>query len=213
MNCKQSYKGKIIYGDSVVKDTGILCKYEKDGTEYITYKCIEEIGDEIKNNEWISYHGDKEYRNTNLMVWSDKGFTKINKVIRHKTNKKIMRVLTHTGVVDVTEDHSLLNKKGEKISPNECKVGTELLTHKLPERYIDYVNKNEPEIIFIDEKKDRKGEFKNNLNYKITKDEAFIWGLFWADGSCGSYETKYGEKNHGQLTIKIMNCWKNQKKY
>ena len=192
---KNQYKGKIIYGDSVVKDTGILCKYEKDGTEYITYKCIEEIGDEIKNNEWISYHGDKEYRNTNLMVWSDKGFTKINKVIRHKTNKKIMRVLTHTGVVDVTEDHSLLNKKGEKISPNECKVGTELLTHKLPERYIDYVNKNEPEIIFIDEKKDRKGEFKNNLNYKITKDEAFIWGLFWADGSCGSYETKYGEKN------------------
>jgi hypothetical protein len=32
--------------------------------------------------------------------------------MRHKTTKRMYRVLTHTGVVDVTEDHSLLNKEG-----------------------------------------------------------------------------------------------------
>jgi DNA polymerase elongation subunit (family B) len=190
------YKGKVIYGDSVVKDTGILCKYEKTGNEYITYKCIEEIGDEIKDNKWIPYHGDKEYRKTNLMVWSDKGFTKINKVIRHKTDKKIMRVLTHTGVVDVTEDHSLLTKKGEKISPKDTKIGTELLTYKLPEKHIDYGSKkDEIDMIFIDEKEDKKEEIKNNLNYNVSIGEAFVWGLFWADGSCGTYQTNSGEKN------------------
>jgi len=51
--------------------------------------------------------------------------------MRHKTTKRIFRVLTHTGVVDVTEDHSLLNIKGEKITPNDCVIGTELL-HSFP---------------------------------------------------------------------------------
>lgn len=142
---EEKYNGNVIYGDSVVKDTPILCKinidykFNKDISiiinkynNFIIYKSIDEIGNEIENNEWKTYHGPKEYRYTNLMVWSDKGFTKINKVIRHITNKKIFRILTSSGVVDVTEDHSLLNSNKEKISPKDVKIGTELLTHDLP---------------------------------------------------------------------------------
>jgi hypothetical protein len=51
--------------------------------------------------------------------------------MRHKVNKRIFRILTHTGCVDVTEDHSLLNTQAEKISPKECKVGDTLL-HSFP---------------------------------------------------------------------------------
>ena len=61
----------------------------------ITYKCIEDIGgfdEEGKQNDednkeqlnkWKIYRenkwtkNNKEYRNTDLMVWTDKGFTKI----------------------------------------------------------------------------------------------------------------------------------------
>ena len=100
----------------------------------------------------------------NLEVWTEKGFTKIKKIIRHKTSKEIYRVLTHTGIVDVTEDHGLLDKYAEKISPKEINVGTELLVSNLPD----------------------------NIKYDFTGisvNLAFIMGLFYADGSCGYYES------------------------
>ena len=35
---------------------------------------------------------------------------KIRKIIKHELHEsKIIRILTHTGLVDVTDDHSLLN--------------------------------------------------------------------------------------------------------
>ena len=73
----------------------------------------------------------KEYGNTNYKVWTDSGWTTIKSVMRHKVSKKIFRVLTHTGVVDVTEDHSLLNKNKEKVSPKNCIINQELL-HNFP---------------------------------------------------------------------------------
>jgi hypothetical protein len=93
-------------------------------------------------NEWMSYdefkifdsnRNDKEQNKfeTDYDVWSHKGWTKIKRVIRHKCKKKIYRVLTHTGVIDVTEDHSLLDDKNKIIKPGDCKIGTKLL-HSFP---------------------------------------------------------------------------------
>jgi hypothetical protein len=51
----------------------------------------------------------------------------------------MIRVLTHTGCVDVTDDHSLLNLDGEEISPNEViKLKTELLHYPLVENIETY---------------------------------------------------------------------------
>ena len=50
-------------------------------------------------------------------VWTDSGWTKVNQIMRHKVNKKIIRVVTHGGCVDVTEDHSLLDNKGNAVTP------------------------------------------------------------------------------------------------
>ena len=148
------------YGDSVTGDTPVLIR---DG-EIIKYMEIQDLVKEYK----IQDNG-KEVADTPLEVWSDSGWTKIQKVIRHKTSKKIFRVLTHTGVIDCTEDHSLLNPKKERVKPGELKVGDELLHHPLPT---------------ISQEID-----------KITKEEAFVWGMFVGDGSCGRYQTKHGAKD------------------
>jgi DNA polymerase elongation subunit (family B) len=110
------------YGDSVTGDTPIMCKIDN----IICYRTIEEL-----NTNWAQY-GDKEAGTVNMSVWTERGWTKINRVIRHYTDKPIYRVLTHTGCVDVTSDHSLLNENAEKIKPTDVKVGTKLLHHDLP---------------------------------------------------------------------------------
>ena len=84
----------------------------------------------------------------NYEVFANNKWNPIKKVIRHKTNKKIYRVNTHCGVVDVTEDHSLLSDKREKIKPGECVVGETKLFHCFPNEFNEvdaYVpQQNEP---------------------------------------------------------------------
>jgi len=65
-------------------------------------------------------------------VWTDSGWSDITRVIRHKTVKKIYRVTTHTGTVDVTQDHSLLTSTGEQVKPVDVKIGDHLL-HSFPD--------------------------------------------------------------------------------
>lgn len=108
---------RVIYGDSVTEDTPVLCRDPVTNT--IMYLTMDEISSEISWSQ--TRPGGKQYAQPkieNLEVWSDGGFTRIVHVMRHKTSKKIHRVLTHTGCVDVTEDHSLLNDRGEEITPN-----------------------------------------------------------------------------------------------
>lgn len=115
-------ESKVIYGDSVSADTPVIIK--QDGEVLI--KSIDSL-----TNEYDDYKG-KEYGYVDAKIWTDSGWTNIERVIRHKTEKTMYRVLTHTGCVDVTEDHSLLTNEGNKISPKEVKVGMKLL-HSFPE--------------------------------------------------------------------------------
>lgn len=159
---QKKYGGELVYGDSVTGDTPILCKINGK----IVYRTI----DNLPHSGWNKYRDEKEDADPdNIEVWTENGFTKIKKIIRHKTTKEVFRVLTHTGIVDVTEDHGLLDSNAEKISPKEIKVGSELLTSNLP----------------IDCKYTFTG---------INKDWAFVMGLFYTDGSCGCYERKDGYK-------------------
>ena len=126
---KQKVSPKVIYGDSVTADTPILLR--KDGQIYI--KTIETINNEWKDynnfkpNEKDLYNKEQNCNTTNYDVWSNNKWTKIKRVIRHKTNKKIYRVNTHKGVVDVTEDHSLMNENLKQIKPKKCNKNTKLL--------------------------------------------------------------------------------------
>ncbi len=128
---------KLTYGDSVTGDTPVLLRNTESGEVYV--KAISDL-----NKEWESYDAFKPWDETlrekeqgeypMAEIWTANGWAKIHRVIRHKTMKKIYRVLTHTGCVDVTEDHSLLSPSLEQLKPKDVKVGTEL-RHGSPYRY------------------------------------------------------------------------------
>jgi DNA polymerase elongation subunit (family B) len=165
-------KNTIVYGDSCTGDTPIILN--KNG-EIVLQTFID-----FDNKLWGSYDEFKSddtrltskqqinYENDNIKIWTHKGWSKVKRIIRHHTYKKIYRILTHNGCVDVTEDHSLLDKNCNQVKPDECVVGMELL-HNFPDI-----------------------EQKNNDN--ISQEEAFLIGFFVGDGSCGKYDTKYGIK-------------------
>ena len=138
-------KIKIIYGDSVTGDTPVLLK--KDDTIYI--ETIQSIFDESQKVEYPGFklfdktiRLEKEYSLSDYQIWSDIGWVNIKKVIRHKCEKKIYRVLTHTGCIDVTEDHSLLTENKEPITPGNLKIGDSLLHHYPKEFDESIFNKN-----------------------------------------------------------------------
>jgi len=140
-------KAEYIYGDSVANYTPIYIstfkesgvKDEKDRIiEIIT---IEQLAEKYGNNNWIQClePGKQEKEVCELEgveTWTEKGWTKLQRVIRHKLalHKKMMRILTHTGLVDVTDDHSLITKDGQEISPKDVKIGSELLHNPLLEK-------------------------------------------------------------------------------
>lgn len=129
LNKNYGVKPKIIYGDSVTGDTPILLL---DGNNKVIIKQIKDIGE-----RWFKYEQfksniyglrDKQQDvNIKFKVWTDKGWSNIKRIIRHKTNKKIYEVSTPNGYVKVTEDHSLLDEYGNQIKPNDCKLGQTLL--------------------------------------------------------------------------------------
>lgn len=84
----------------------------------------------------------------------------------------MFRINTHTGIVDVTEDHSLVLANGQEAKPNEVSIGTELLHHDLFYQEFDNVR----------------------TSCSITEDEAFVMGLFVADGSSDVYNCPSGKK-------------------
>ncbi|NCY26469.1 MAG: hypothetical protein EBX37_17060, partial [Alphaproteobacteria bacterium] len=113
--------------DSVTGDTPLLVK--KD--DAVQIKTIDSIAKE--NQEWQQAPiGDKQYNVSEYQVWTEEGWTDILHVMKHQTTKKMFRVVTHTGIVDVTEDHSLICDNGSEITPNELKVNDTLLHSFLP---------------------------------------------------------------------------------
>ena len=121
---------EIVYGDSVTGYTPITIKYKGR----VIIEKIEDVAKRFGEDKWLNCiepgKQDKEACELDdCYTWTSKGWTKLYRVIRHilVKEKKIIRVLTHTGCVDVTDDHSLILKSGVEISPNDLRVGDELL--------------------------------------------------------------------------------------
>ena len=148
---------KVRYGDSVTPDTPLLIR--QDG---IVKTCRI---DSLVNAYEVRDDG-KEVATIDAEVWTEKGFTPIHQIVRHKTTKRIHRVLTHTGVVDVTEDHSLLLEDAKMITPKEVQLGTKLLHGSCVNAIIDGTS-------------------------RVSVNEAKVMGFFFGDGSCGAYNGKY----------------------
>lgn len=255
---REHYPGsRIIYGDSITSDSPLLLKNKN--TNNIEIKQIDELFniddnksryEGLKLKDTIESNRREKEKNTanNYQIWTSEGWSDIKYVIRHKCNKKIYGINTHTGYVNVTEDHSLMNENKEKIKPTDCNIGT-----KLFQKYLNEFNKNND--TFIEEidlrndinkyiwndcnfykcnkcekyynskyyywcekysKRNQKNYYKRELKcklcrsnknifklsnkilykqqYKLTKDEAFVFGFFNRVGSCEKYNTKSGIK-------------------
>ena len=124
----EKYGIPTIYGDSVTGNTPVLLK---DGKGRMFYREIRDLPLACHDVEELA---DKELMDPeeDLMVWSDKGWTRIQKLIRHKSAKKLYQVTTNSGVVTVTEDHSLLNTEGREIKPTDLTKESKLLHRRLP---------------------------------------------------------------------------------
>jgi DNA polymerase elongation subunit (family B) len=136
-----------VYGDSVASYTPVYIKYTNPNNSENTIEAltIDQVGVKYGKNRWftvINKHNadgvktEKEYCFLdNIWSWSEKGWTPIKTIMRHKlsSHKKMFRITTHSGIVDVTSDHSLLTDRCKVITPNNCKLGTSLLHEDLPD--------------------------------------------------------------------------------
>jgi len=172
LRCKAEY----VYGDSVANYTPVTIRVNGI-PEIVT---IENLAEKYGNNKWILCDEPgkqtKEFCElSGVESWTENGWTPLFRIIRHTlaSHKKMIRILTHTGMVDVTDDHSLLKIDKEEISPKDCIVGSELLHNQLPT--------------------------PNISNTQVTLEQAKIMGFFFGDGSCGLYNCPSGKKSSWAL--------------
>lgn len=108
----------------------------------------------------------------NIKVLSDNSLVELKSVHVHKVKKIGYRICTRKSYIEVTDDHSLvINNK--KIKPSDLKIGDNI-------DIMDNVNL-----------------FRNDLEF--SKDMAWVFGLYLAEGTCGFYnetiQWKIGNKN------------------
>ena len=189
--CKEyvesNYDCKVVYGDSVADYTPIYININNE-LKIIKIKELENY----TNNIWkYCKESDKEFidvSNENIFTWTDNKWTHLKTIIKHKLHesKSMIRVLTHTGLVDVTDDHSLLKEDKSEISPKNITIGDKLLHYNNP----------------ID----------TDCIKKLTIEEAQIFGFFFGDGSCGYYTCKSGNKGSWALNNKDLKLLHKYKK-
>ena len=164
-----SYK---VCANSVSATTPIPCR-DKDGN--IIYRTIEELSD----GNWISDNENNQVSSSipGLMVWTEKGFTTIKCVIRHPVRTPLKRVSTFYGIVDVTDEHSLLDEKGNEIRTIDVDIGDKLLHRRLD---LPSDTPTKPMFPFISEETIQSFDLKNDIRYET----AFLQGLYFSAGSC-----------------------------
>jgi DNA polymerase elongation subunit (family B) len=166
---ENDYPVKVIYGDSVTGYTPTIVRILK---EFVFIEKLENLAEMWGQSSWTkcTESGKESCELYNVEVWTDNGWTKCYRVIRHilQPNKKIIRVLTHTGLVDVTDEHSLLDVDSNIIDVNDVNTNSKLLHHQYPAL-------SETEI-------------------GISSEEARILGMFCGDGSTGTYDCSSGRK-------------------
>jgi DNA polymerase elongation subunit (family B) len=180
-------KAEYVYGDSVASYTPVYMR----ANGFVEIRTIEELAAIYGGGRWSKCaepgKQEKEFCElSGVETWSDGGWTKLYRVIRHTlaAHKKMIRVMTHTGLVDVTDDHSLLTADGTEISPKDVHVGDELMHAALPGI-------------------ERGGETGSS----ITARDAEITGLFFGDKHCGMEKIIPGDILNGNEEIRAA-FWK-----
>lgn len=156
---EKNYCAQIVYGDSVASYTPVVVRWK--GRVFIeTIERVPELVGRASSTAWLpcTEQGRQtkeaiDLESDDLSVWSDEGWTRVTRLIRHRLvpgKKKMMRVATITGVVDVTDDHSLLRPDGRTIiKPQDVLMGDRLLHADLPDVCSTYASTNAEEDVKV----------------------------------------------------------------
>jgi DNA polymerase elongation subunit (family B) len=122
---ESTFGARVVYGDSVASYTPVLVSMNGI-EEYVTicHLCNRSVSTTFADDGKVSYE-----MPDGSFAWSETGWTPLYRVIRHalSENKKMVRVTTRMGIVDVTDDHSLLLEDGTPVSTATCRLGDKLL--------------------------------------------------------------------------------------
>lgn len=146
---------EVLYGDSVLPDTPIVIRRKDENIDVIPIESL--MPQTVKSTRYDKF-GD-------IDVLTERGFSKIKYIYKHKVKKKGFRILTRKGFVECTEDHSLIIN-GKEVKPSDLKVGDK----------IDLV------------------PFKSTSTTNVTSDLAWLFGFFIAEGTCNSYKYEINTK-------------------
>lgn len=112
-----------IVGDSVLGDTPLFIKY--NNTNLIDIKPIEEIFDDtLMDEDMLGRQYDTSKKNYKVLCRS--GWSDVNYVYRHRTDKDIYEVNDGISSVECTQDHSLFDENKNEIKPTEITENTKL---------------------------------------------------------------------------------------
>lgn len=160
--------------ESVTYDSPI---YVLDKNNEIDIKPICELFNENSNN--LDEKKERDFEIKDYKVLTKTGWSKINYVFKHKTNKKIYRLETKDRLINITEDHSVF-QNGKEIKPLNLNRNDEIDVINIP-------------------------EFNSNDNIDI--ELAWLYGFFFGDGH-STYRKRYKLKNNVSVKYGNRKVWK-----
>jgi len=176
-----------VSANSVDRKTPIPCKINGE----FQYLHIEELFN-TEEFEIDEYGNEICYLTKNILVWTDRGWTDVKYVFRHKAPAIMHRVITNTGCVNVTKDHSLLNEEGGKVKISNIEKRLLHVGTPLSKDSSDFILPN-----FVN-------DVKFNSSYQLeTREErdAFIHGILMS-GKCDDVRIT---GNYDRLPVYILN--------
>ncbi len=179
---------KVLYGDSVSKDSLIRVSSDKSNISIIDQK-IEEAFRKVdkKDASGKEYYFPKELYVETLDTNGRTILARVNYVMRHRTNKKVYRVwLTNSWYIDVTEDHSLIGLKTRYYSKKS-------VMERLAEVKPTDIGKDISSLVV------KKKSVRGNVSTRSYEKELYeLMGFFVGDGSFE--RNKYGKSYYLYLS-------------
>ncbi len=133
-----------MFTHSVSKWTPVVIRDSK--SELIDIKYISELRSPLKKGGYLSgkmmEDGTQlwDVSRHNLEVWNDNKWTKIKHISCHPLNKhKVLEIACRSGVVDVTDNHSMVNEKGQEVKASKLAINDKVKLTPFPKVEITFM--------------------------------------------------------------------------
>jgi len=133
-----------MFTHSISKWTPVIIRDAK--SELIDIKYISELRSPLKKGGYLSgkmtEDGTQIWDLTrhNLEVWNDNKWTKIKHISCHPLNNhKVLEIACRSGVVDVTDNHSMVNENGQEVKASKLAINDKVKLTPFPKVEITFM--------------------------------------------------------------------------